>query len=114
MNPIEIGERIQELRKKKYRNRTEFAEALQTSEGNVKRIESGNGLPSIDLLVRASILLNVSIDMILFGDDTSTSVQDLDNLNRIYLTLTEAGRKTFMNIGQELLALESSYKKVEH
>ncbi|MED3499084.1 helix-turn-helix transcriptional regulator [Brevibacillus agri] len=110
MNPIEIGKRIQELRKKKYRNRAEFAEALQTSEGNVKRIENGLGLPSIDLLVRTSILLNTSTDVILFGHDASPSEKDWESLNRIYRSLSETGRKTLNNIGQELLSLESSLK----
>jgi len=110
LNPIEIGKRIQELRKRKYRNRTEFAEALQTSEGNVKRIENGLGLPSIDLLVRTSILLNVPTDVILFGQDVLPSEKDWESLNRIYRTLSETGRKTLNNIGQELLSLESSLK----
>ncbi|MFK7693322.1 helix-turn-helix domain-containing protein [Paenibacillus sp. HJGM_3] len=106
MNPDEIGERIRIARKRKFPSRNDFAEALQTSEANVKRIERGGGLPSIDLLVRISILLETTTDFILFG--RKVQKEEIERLQTLLSHLSQEGRVTFNNIGQELIKLERS------
>jgi transcriptional regulator with XRE-family HTH domain len=107
LSPHDIGSRIYKTRKGIYPSRIEFANALQTSEGNIKRIERGLGLPSIDLIVRMSALLGVSIDYLIFG---GTPTEEIEKLKIIYLNLSLAGRETLNIFGQELLKLE---KKLE-
>jgi transcriptional regulator with XRE-family HTH domain len=109
LNPVDIGNRIQHARKSRYPNRRDFAEALQTSEGNVKRIESGGGLPSIDLLVRISALLEVTTDYILFGNATSTD--EIERLRLLYMHMSEETRIALNNFGRELLRLETAWTK---
>lgn len=111
MNPVDIGKRIHAMRKQKYHSREEFATALKTSEGNIKRIETGLGLPSLDLLVRIANLLSISTDHILFGAEETSPESRAIHIQRLFLNLSESGRIALNNIGQELLKLEQNIKK---
>lgn len=72
MNPFDIDQRIYTFRKQNYHNRDDFAAALKTSDGNIKQIETSAELPSLDLLVRMSILLGISTDHLLFSIEESS------------------------------------------
>lgn len=111
MNAVDIGKRIHSMRKQKYHSREKFATALKTSEGNIKRIETGLGLPSLDLLVRISSLLSVSTDYILFGVEENSPEINAAHIQKIFLSLSVSGRVALNNIGQELLKLEQNIKE---
>jgi DNA-binding XRE family transcriptional regulator len=100
------GNRIQELRKMKFHNRSHFAQALQTSDENIKRIESGRGLPSIDLLIKMSLTLEVSTDYLLFGAVTNSDDEVTSTLIRLQHQLSPAGKKALHNIAKEIYLLE--------
>ncbi|MCK6078372.1 helix-turn-helix domain-containing protein [Paenibacillus silvae] len=102
----DTGNRIQELRKSKFHNRNHFAQALQTSDENIKRIESGRGLPSIDLLIKMSLTLEVSTDYILFGTTTDPDDEASSTLIRLQRQLSPAGKKALHNIATEIYILE--------
>ncbi|GJM72661.1 hypothetical protein HMSSN036_48770 [Paenibacillus macerans] len=106
MDFIETGKRIQDLRKARFHNRASFAKALQTSDENIKRIENGKGLPSIDLLIKISILLEVSTDYILFGNLTELTNETSTSLVRLQQQLSPAGKKALHNIALEIYNLE--------
>ena len=53
-NPIEVGERIRELRKKRNLTQEELAEQLNITSVSMCRIEKGSKGASIDLLVEIS------------------------------------------------------------
>lgn len=59
MDPVDIGQPIHTIRKQKYHNQDDFAVALKTSEGNIKRIETSVGLPNLDLHIQ-KLFLNLS------------------------------------------------------
>ncbi|VTR62871.1 anaerobic benzoate catabolism transcriptional regulator [Actinobacillus pleuropneumoniae] len=102
----DTGNRIQELRKSKFHNRNHFAQALQTSDENIKRIESGRGLPSIDLLIKMSLALGVSTDYLLFGTMTEPDDEATFTLIRLQRQLSPAGKKALHNIATEIYILE--------
>ncbi|QGG55060.1 helix-turn-helix transcriptional regulator [Paenibacillus sp. B01] len=102
----ETGKRIQDLRKLRFHNRASFAKALQTSDENIKRIESGKGLPSIDLLIKISTLLEASTDYILFGNLMDATDETSTSLIRLQQQLSPAGKKALHNIAHEIYNLE--------
>jgi len=103
----EIGKRINELREKKYPSRASFAAVLHTSEGNIKRIEQGKGLPSLELLIKMVSALEVTPDYILFGNVVSDEDNTKFNLNLILNQLSPAGKNALLNIANEIHKLEN-------
>ncbi len=57
-----IGETIKRLRKERGLTQTEVAEKLFMSPQNISRVESGDGEPTVEMLMQISELFNVSID----------------------------------------------------
>ena len=70
-NPIEVGERIRELRKKRNLTQEELAEQLNITSVSMCRIEKGSKGASIDLLVEISTYFKTSMDYLIFGKELS-------------------------------------------
>ncbi|MBE6900205.1 MAG: helix-turn-helix transcriptional regulator [Ruminococcaceae bacterium] len=66
---MEIGEKIQELRRKKGLTQEELAEILYVSRTAVSKWESGRGIPGIESLKAISKYFSVSIDELLSGEE---------------------------------------------
>lgn len=66
---MELGEKLQELRKQRGLTQEELAAALFVSRTAVSKWESGRGLPSIDSLQALSRYFGVSIDHLLSTDE---------------------------------------------
>lgn len=61
------GARIQQLRKDKGMTQEELAVTLGIGDRHLRKIESGEKGPSIEILVELSKLFNVSLDYIIVG-----------------------------------------------
>ncbi len=70
------GERIQKLRKQHGMTQEQLAIKLNISDRYLRKIETGDKGPSIDILVKISSLFGVSLDYIILGK------QPQDNLKR--------------------------------
>lgn len=66
---MEIGEKIQELRRKKGLTQEELAEILYVSRTAVSKWESRRGIPGIESLKAISKYFSVSIDELLSGEE---------------------------------------------
>lgn len=66
---MELGEKLQELRRQRGLTQEELAAALFVSRTAVSKWESGRGLPSIDSLQALSRYFGVSIDHLLSTDE---------------------------------------------
>ena len=66
---MELGEKLQELRKQKGLTQEELAEILYVSRTAVSKWESGRGIPSIESLKAISKYYSVSIDELLSGEE---------------------------------------------
>ncbi len=66
---MELGEKLQELRRQRGLTQEELAAALFVSRTAVSKWESGRGLPSIDSLQAISRYFGVSIDHLLSTDE---------------------------------------------
>ena len=65
---MELGEKLQELRKRKGLTQETLAEALHVSRTAVSKWESGRGWPSIDSLKELSAFFGVTIDELLSAE----------------------------------------------
>ena len=70
------GARIQQLRKTQGMTQEQLAAALSIGDRHLRKIESGEKGPSIDILVELSELFDVSLDYIIVGR------QPRDNLKK--------------------------------
>ena len=66
---MELGEKLQHLRKNKSLTQEELASLLYVSRTAVSKWESGRGYPNIDSLKQLSKLYGVSIDILLSGEE---------------------------------------------
>ena len=79
---MEIGEKLQELRKNKGLTQEELAELLYVSRTAVSKWESGRGYPNIDSLKEISKYFSVSIDDLLSGEKL-ISIAEKENKSNI-------------------------------
>lgn len=63
----ECGERIRQLRKAQGMTQEQLAKRLNIGERHLRRIETGEKGPSVDILVEISALFDVSLDYIIVG-----------------------------------------------
>lgn len=67
------GENIRKIRRSLGYTQTEVAEKLFTTAQNISRVESGDGEPTVEMLIGLSELFGVSIDTLLCHDVRSES-----------------------------------------
>lgn len=65
MNYSKLGWRIREIRRQKRISQTQIARELNFSQQHIGNVENGYVHPSVDLLVRISNTLDVSVDYLL-------------------------------------------------
>ena len=74
------GERIQQLRIQAGYTQSELALKLNINRSFLSHIEAGKKGCSVDLLVQLSKLLNVSLDFLILGKDTTSIKEELEEL----------------------------------
>jgi transcriptional regulator with XRE-family HTH domain len=67
MNAKNIGQRIRQVRKRLHYTQKEFAKLLGLTAASISAYETGDALPSVDVLLRLPEIVNVSYDWILTG-----------------------------------------------
>lgn len=82
---MELGEKLQQLRKQNNWTQEQLAEQLYISRTAVLKWESGKGYPSIDSLKNISALFKISIDDLLSGDElvqlaTNENKENVENI----------------------------------
>ncbi|WP_367341793.1 helix-turn-helix domain-containing protein [Limosilactobacillus sp.] len=68
MNKIEVGQRIENIRRHLGENQSQFGEHFNINKGSVSRWENGKTLPSADKLKNIADLANVSVNYLLYGN----------------------------------------------
>lgn len=82
---MELGEKLQQLRKQNNWTQEQLAEQLYISRTAVSKWESSKGYPSIDSLKNISALFKISIDDLLSGDElvqlaTNENKENVENI----------------------------------
>ena len=86
---MELGEKLQELRKQRGLTQEELAAALFVSRTAISKWESGRGYPSIDSLRAISHFFSVSIDNLLSTDEVlAIAGEDCEQQKRRFFSLT--------------------------
>ena len=68
----QLGQKIQELRKKKKLTQEKFAEMVGIDPKNVSKIENGNNYPTAETLTSIAKALNINIyELFVFKDEIS-------------------------------------------
>lgn len=82
---MSIGERIQELRKKKYMSQEDLAEKVDVSKQSVSKWELDKALPNIEKILKLCDIFEVSADYLLRGYDNIVEevVNNIDESNNI-------------------------------
>lgn len=82
---MELGEKLQQLRKGESMTQEQLAEKLYVSRTAISKWESGRGYPNIDSLKSISSLFSVTIDNLLSGDELISLAEDENraNINKI-------------------------------
>ena len=86
---MELGEKLQELRKQRGLTQEELAAALFVSRTAISKWESGRGYPSIDSLRAISRFFSVSIDNLLSTDEAlAIAGEECEQQKRRYFSLS--------------------------
>ena len=86
---MELGEKLQELRKQRGLTQEELAAALFVSRTAISKWESGRGYPSIDSLRAISRFFSVAIDNLLSTDEVlAIAGEDCEQQKRRFFSLT--------------------------
>lgn len=100
-----LGERIRSLRLKKNKTQAYFADVLYISPSYLSLIEEGKRVPNLDVLVHISELTDVSLDYLIFGDESDT-----DSLSFTIRRLSKAYPRQKV---EQALKLAEYYLKLE-
>ncbi|MDE5556988.1 MAG: helix-turn-helix domain-containing protein [Ruminococcus sp.] len=63
-----FGQKIRNRREELGYTQTELAKRVHTTQPYVSRLENGNFNPSMQMIVKISTALNISVDYLLFDD----------------------------------------------
>ena len=102
---LALGNAIKEARMKQNLSQEIFAEMIGISPTHLKHIESEHRKPSIEVLFKIAKVLNMSLDNILFLQNTDTDVQRLINeINNKLYSCTENELKIILDLIYSLKA----------
>lgn len=100
-----FGEKLKTERRRKGWSQEELAEKLFVSRQSVSKWENGQNYPSIEIIIKVSDLLELSIDELLRTDDELTQKVIKDGRRLAYPKLKSAFDVLFL-IGLALLAIK--------
>ena len=70
-----IGDRIRQLRKGQGMTQAQLAAKLNIGDRHLRKIETGEKGPSIDILIEIAALLGVSLDYIILGKQSQSDLK---------------------------------------
>ncbi len=88
---MSFGENLQKIRKKNQLSQEGLAEMLGVSRQAVSKWELGEGYPEVDKLLILSKKLNISIDSLLGGENTTTISEESKRLGSIRIISPHEG-----------------------
>lgn len=106
-NPEEIGARIRILRKRLQKTQTYFADLLYISPSYLALIESGKRTPTIEILIQISKMCDVSVDYLLFGNDSGSFDANQKTFDRLCENYSSEKIRKALNLAEYYLELDS-------
>ena len=113
VNATAIGERLRMLRLKQNKTQSYWADMLFISPSYLSLIEDGKRIPKLEVLVQLARVGQVSLDYLVFGDNTSTDSAQL-TLDRICDTYSPQKVQQALRVAEFFLrAMESDDENLE-
>lgn len=100
-----LGERIRKLRLKRNKTQAYFADILYISPSYLALIEAGKRVPNLDVLVHISEITDVSLDYLIFGDDSNSDSLQL-TFNRLNKSYPKPNVEKALKLAEYYLKLE--------
>ncbi len=97
-----LGEALKCFRKAKGLTLTELAEQANSHEGNLSRIERNMANPSLDLLYRLAVVLDVSVTELFRVAENTESEKGQASLNANFTNLKPADRNLLVDFSDLL------------
>ncbi len=72
---MDIGKRLNKLRKTKNITRLELADILFVTDKTISNWESNRTTPSLEMLVKLSEILNCNIGYLIYGDNSKNDIE---------------------------------------
>jgi len=86
-NPIEIGMRIQNLRRTRKLTQERLSEELHISSVYLSMLETGTRKASLDVLISIAVFFDASLDYLVFGKLPAKDISE--TLGSVIATLTD-------------------------
>ena len=102
---IKLGERMKHFRSKQNLSQESLAEMVDQSRVNINRIENGDRLPSIDVLVDIANVLHVSVDDLLVDSLEYPISTANSELHRLLLDCNKVEEQILTKNAQELMKI---------
>lgn len=106
INPVSIGSRIRQLRKKQGKTQAYFADLLYISASYLALIESGKRVPTLEVLAQIALISDVTVDYLIFGDKTIFD-EEQEIFNRLYNTYPKEKIRLALRLAEYYLNLET-------
>lgn len=87
----------------------QLAEMVDISEKHMSQIEQGVSFPSISVLIELAVVLETSVESLLFGGNQRKD-ETWNYIDTVYASLGEATRRSLRNVVRELYELEKRLK----
>ena len=106
-----IGQRIREERIRAGLSQTLLADFTDSSPQYISHIENGRKKASLDIVVRISNVLRISVDRLLFGDVINCQEALDEELNELFYDCSIREKKIILNM---IINLKKSLQSPDH
>lgn len=104
INANEIGARIRNLRIKKNKTQSYFADIVYITPSYLSLIEDGRRIPNIEVLVQIAKVTDVTLDYLIFGDEQKQSGNN-NTFSRLCSAYTDDEVKRALRLAEYYLKL---------
>lgn len=111
---MSFGENLQFLRKQKNITQEQLAEMVDCSSAHISHIETGNTIPSVEMLITIINKLGISSDAILCDSVHKADHIYKDELNELFMDCSESEVKYIVEMAKENLRIYRKYKAVNN
>lgn len=114
MDYKDLGKRLKAERKKKNITQEQLAEMVDCSSAHISHIETGNTIPSVEMLVTIINKLGISSDAILCDSVRKADHVYKDELNELFMDCSENEVKYIVEMAKENIRIYRKYKAVNN
>jgi Predicted transcriptional regulators len=103
-----FSKRLSSLRKNRKLTQQKMADIAGIHVSQIKRYESGETQPSLEVLRKIAVALNISADMLLFDESERELPDDLKLKFEAVSKMSEANRKTIQSVIDGMILKQTS------